>query len=113
MATAKLRFLLLSGKDLTTDVSEALNVEDLKKKVASDWTEEGSPPNVADMKIIFSGKILENNTKLSDHGIHNGQTYTLHLVIRQSVAKDPEVEPLPNKMIVKPASNVTCTCNLL
>lgn len=69
----------LQGKTMTMDVSDSDTIESVKNRIHE---KEGIP--VDQQRLVFNGKQLENNFKISDYGIstETGSPSTIHLVLR-------------------------------
>jgi hypothetical protein len=73
----KIQFFVktLSGKTIVVEQTPDMTIEDVKKFIAST---EQIP--VEQQRLIFHGKNLEDDHKLSDYAVQHGST--LHLVLR-------------------------------
>ena len=65
----------LSGKMMTVNVEPSDSVEDLKAKV-----KDKTAIPVAEQRLVWAGKELENGRTLSDYNLPKGST--VHLVLR-------------------------------
>ena len=62
------------GKRITLTVKASDTIETVKAKIED---EEGIPPD--DQILIFAGKELDDEHKVSDHGLKNGSTIEFQL----------------------------------
>ena len=65
----------LTGKTITLEIRECDLVSDVKLKV---FEKDGTPPML--QRLIFAGRQLEDDRRLSDYGVQREST--LHLVLR-------------------------------
>lgn len=65
----------LAGKTITVDVAQDDTIQALKKKIAD---KEALP--AGEMRLVYSGKNLDDDRSLNDYDIKNDAT--LHLLLR-------------------------------
>ncbi|KAL4558838.1 hypothetical protein LXL04_037041 [Taraxacum kok-saghyz] len=90
----ELKFRIYDGTDIGhSNYALSTTVTALKQKLVSEWPPGKSvvPKTVNDIKIIHSGKVLENNKTLSECGVGDGAfsggIITMHIVVQPVVNK--------------------------
>lgn len=88
----QIRFRHTSGDVGPFVYSDATTVQQLKEKLLADWPKEGplsneSPASPGDLKLILSGKYVDNHRTLRDYrkdmgDPQPGSVVTMHIVIR-------------------------------
>jgi len=119
----ELRFRLGDGSDMgPIRYSSALTIAMLKERIVSEWPKDTkiTPKGSNDLKLISSGKILENSqtiaqcrTPFSDlpgggGGGGGGGVITMHVVVQPSLTKtktEKKVDDMPKKETV-------CSCTI-
>uniref|UniRef100_A0A1D1ZJ56 Membrane-anchored ubiquitin-fold protein n=1 Tax=Anthurium amnicola TaxID=1678845 RepID=A0A1D1ZJ56_9ARAE len=110
----ELKFRLYDGTDIgPTQYSASSTVAMLKERIISEWPRDKKmvPKAANDLRLISSGKILENNKTVAQcrtpFGELPGGVITMHVVVQPSVAKmkTEKVEEQPTKAM--------CSCSIL
>ncbi|KAL8252933.1 hypothetical protein R6Q59_036626 [Mikania micrantha] len=91
----ELKFRIYDGTDISHgNYASSTTITALKQKLVSDWPQGKSvvPKTMNDIKLIHSGKVLENNKTLSESGVHDGVfaggVITMHVVIQPTLTKN-------------------------
>jgi len=110
-----IKFRLYDGSDMGPfRYSSASTVDMLKQRVVSDWPKGKTIiPKVAnEVKLISSGKILENNKTVGQckmpFGDNAGGVIIMHVVVQPSLAKtktEKKIDDSPRKIV--------CSCSIL
>ncbi|WOK97436.1 hypothetical protein Cni_G06144 [Canna indica] len=111
----ELKFRLFDGSDIgPIRYSSSSTVAMLKERIISEWPRDKKIiPKVAnDVKLISSGKILENNKTIAQCRSPFGElptgVITMHVVVQPSSTKtktEKKIEELPKK--------TACSCSIL
>ncbi|CAH2067769.1 unnamed protein product [Thlaspi arvense] len=113
----ELKFRLADGTDIgPTKYSQFMTVASLKERIISQWPKdrENAPKTINEIKVINGGKILENNTTLSETRslpfgeLIPGMVTTMHVVLRP-----PLLVPKNEKLQDKPPVKNSCVCCIL
>ncbi|XP_040990643.1 membrane-anchored ubiquitin-fold protein 3-like [Juglans microcarpa x Juglans regia] len=110
-----IKFRLFDGSDLGPfQYSSASTVDTLKQRVVSDWPKGKTivPKTANEVKLISSGKILENNKTVGQcrmpFGDSAGCVVIMHVVVQPSLAKtktEKKIDDSPRKIV--------CSCSIL
>ncbi|XP_040985981.1 membrane-anchored ubiquitin-fold protein 3-like [Juglans microcarpa x Juglans regia] len=110
-----IKFRLYDGTDMGPfRYSSASTVDMLKQRVVSDWPKGKTimPKAANEVKLITSGKILENNKTVgqcrmpfADNG---GVVVIMHVVVQPSLAKTKT-----EKKIEDSSRKIVCSCSIL
>ncbi|CAE5964506.1 unnamed protein product [Arabidopsis arenosa] len=112
----ELKFRLADGTDIgPSKYSQLMTVASLKEKIIAQWPKdkENAPKLINEVKLINGGKILENNTTLSDARSLPicelpGIVTTMHVVLRP-----PLFEKKKEKLQIDPPMKSHCVCCIL
>ncbi|XP_021908876.1 membrane-anchored ubiquitin-fold protein 3 [Carica papaya] len=112
-----IKFRLYDGSDIGPfQYSAASTIDVLKQRVITDWPKGKTiiPKGVNEVKLISSGKILENNKTVGqckmpfgDREIAGG-VIIMHVVVQPSLAKTKTEKKVDN-----PPKKVVCSCSIL
>ncbi|KAF7834068.1 membrane-anchored ubiquitin-fold protein 3 [Senna tora] len=111
-----IKFRLYDGSDMGPfRYSSAATVDMLKQRVVSDWPKVGKtviPKAANEVKLINSGKILENNKTVGHCKVPFGEVaggvIIMHVVVQPSLSKtkaEKKVDDTPKKVV--------CSCSIL
>ncbi|KAH1049012.1 hypothetical protein AAZX31_08G010000 [Glycine max] len=110
-----IKFRLYDGSDIGPfRYSSAATVDMLKQRIVSDWPKGKTvvPKSANEVKLISSGKILENNKTVGQCKVPFGETpggvIIMLVVVQPSLAKtkaDKKVDDSPKKVV--------CSCSIL
>ncbi|KAG7951363.1 hypothetical protein I3843_12G003700 [Carya illinoinensis] len=110
-----IKFRLFDGSDLGPfRYSSASTVDMLKQRVVSDWPRGKTivPKAANEVKLISSGKLLENNKTVGQcrmpFGDSAGGVVIMHVVVQPSLSKtktEKKIDDSPRKIV--------CSCSIL
>ncbi|KAM3752089.1 hypothetical protein ACB098_04G162600 [Castanea mollissima] len=110
-----IKFRLYDGSDLGPfRYSSTSTVDTLKQRVVSDWPKGKSinPKAASEVKLINSGKILENNKTVGQckmpFGDNGSGVIIMHVVVQPSLAKtktEKKIDDSPRKIV--------CSCSIM
>ncbi|CAN7033275.1 unnamed protein product [Brassica rapa subsp. trilocularis] len=110
-----IKFRLYDGSDIGPfHYSSSSTVDFLKQRVVSDWPKGKTvvPKGINEVKLISSGKILENSKTVGQcktpFGEVAGGVTVMHVVVQPSLAKTKT-----EKKVDKAPKAVICTCTIL
>ncbi|CAG7904873.1 hypothetical protein BRARA_G03539 [Brassica rapa] len=112
----ELKFRLADGTDIgPSKYSQFTTVASLKENIIAQWPKdkENGPKMINEIKLINGGKILENNTTLSEARSiqiceHPGMVTTVHVVL-----PPPIVGRRDEKLQNEPPVKNSCVCCIL
>ncbi|KAI3819255.1 hypothetical protein L1987_13081 [Smallanthus sonchifolius] len=111
----ELKFRIYDGTDISHgSYASSTTVTALMQKLVSEWPQGKSvvPKTMNDMKLIHSGKVLENNKTLSECGVRDGAfaggVITMHVVIQPALAKNKSAKKQDETGKLN-----TCGCTIL
>jgi len=88
------------------------NILSAKKQMFESWPKEWTdevPTSIENIKILYLGKYLEDNSTLEDNKIPVGQTTTVHLIVKLTKKELDEKD----KQEEKSSENSACCCIIL
>ncbi|KAJ1914712.1 hypothetical protein IWQ60_008707 [Tieghemiomyces parasiticus] len=88
-----LKCLLVSGNRHVFTFPATTTVQQAKKQIFQEWPKE-KPESPGNLRLLYLGKFLLDNTLLVDNRLVPGQTSTVHLTVK--AVAGPEV-PKPTK----------------
>eukprot|EP00262_Sarcandra_glabra_P007383 TRINITY_DN20143_c0_g1_i1.p1 TRINITY_DN20143_c0_g1~~TRINITY_DN20143_c0_g1_i1.p1 ORF type:complete len:119 (-),score=11.84 TRINITY_DN20143_c0_g1_i1:232-588(-) len=110
----ELKFRLFDGSDIgPSNYASSTTIATLKERIVAEWPQDKKviPKVLNDVKLIYSGKVLENNRTLSESRIPFGElpggVITMHVVVQPSVARK-KTDKNPDEM-----SKNLCSCTIL
>ncbi|CAN0906039.1 Membrane-anchored ubiquitin-fold protein 3 [Linum grandiflorum] len=112
------KFRLYDGSDIGPfRYAVASTVEMLKQRIMLDWPKgkEVAPKAVNEVKLISSGKVLDNNRTVGDcriptlgGDVAGGAAIIMHVVVQQELPKTKT-----EKKMGKTPSRIACSCSIL
>ncbi|XP_048329034.1 membrane-anchored ubiquitin-fold protein 3 [Ziziphus jujuba] len=110
-----IKFRLYDGSDIGPfQYSSTSTVDMLKQRIVADWPKGKAiiPKAANEVKLISSGKILENNKTVGQcklpFGDNAGGAIIMHVVVQPSLAKakaEKKIDDSPRKVV--------CSCSIL
>ncbi|XXG84170.1 hypothetical protein AAC387_Pa10g1746 [Persea americana] len=111
----ELKFRLYDGSDIGPGkYAASTTIETLKERLVAEWPQDKKtiPKTVNDVKLIYSGRFLENNKTLAESrllldGLPGG-IITMHVVVQPSLARkkaDKNADEMPKKNL--------CSCTVI
>jgi len=94
----KIKFKTLSHQDFQIEIDETQKVSDLKAKVAEEKGEEFPAEH---QRLIYAGKILENDKIIQSYGIDEEKGFVVIMAIK------PKAKPVEKPAAVAPAEATT------
>mmetsp|Transcript_16811 Transcript_16811/g.54990 ORF Transcript_16811/g.54990 Transcript_16811/m.54990 type:complete len:113 (-) Transcript_16811:329-667(-) len=87
MDEMSIRFRLGDGTDIGPfTFSPVTSLWNVKERIIAEWPRDNDRPgSTAELKLIHSGKILDNNKTLGEVGVPANMLVTMHVVIRPPV----------------------------
>jgi len=105
----KIKFKTLSHQDFPIEIDENLKVSDLKAKVAE---EKGDQFPAEHQRLIYAGKILDNDTPIKDYGIDEEKGFVVIMAIKpkaKPAEKPAEATPEPSPAVSAATTAPTAT----
>ncbi|KAG7023048.1 Membrane-anchored ubiquitin-fold protein 3 [Cucurbita argyrosperma subsp. argyrosperma] len=110
-----IKFRLYDGSDIGPfRYSSASTIDVLKQRIVSDWPKGKTiiPKAASEVKLISSGKILENNKTVGQcklpFGESTGGVTIMHVVVQPSLAKAKTEKKTDNSQ-----QKIVCSCSIL
>ncbi|CAK9330320.1 membrane-anchored ubiquitin-fold protein 3-like [Cucurbita pepo subsp. pepo] len=110
-----IKFRLYDGSDIGPfRYSSASTIDVLKQRIVSDWPKGKTitPKAASEVKLISSGKILENNKTVGQcklpFGEFTGGVTIMHVVVQPSLAKAKTEKKTDNSQ-----QKIVCSCSIL
>ncbi|KAI7858588.1 ubiquitin-related domain-containing protein [Circinella umbellata] len=90
-----LTLLLVSGNRHTFELDPSSTVAQVKKQVITEWPEEWetsrtAPSSVGSIELLYLGKFLDNDSTLESNRLRGGESFTVHLLVRDQQLKSAE-----------------------
>ncbi|XP_043708518.1 membrane-anchored ubiquitin-fold protein 3-like [Telopea speciosissima] len=111
----ELKFRVYDGTDIGHNhYAASTTIATLKERLVSEWPQDKTvtPKSVNDMKLIYAGKVLENNKTLAESKILFGDlpggVITMHVVVQPPLSKKKT-----DKSKETMTKTNTCTCTIL
>ncbi|KAG8370668.1 hypothetical protein BUALT_Bualt13G0007200 [Buddleja alternifolia] len=112
----ELKFRIFDGTDICHGTySSSITIATLKQRLLSNWPQGYKsvvPKSVTDMKLIHSGKFLENGKTLAESRIQVGDlpsgVITMHVVVQPAAAKRKTDKNQSEKQ-----KQSSCSCTIL
>ncbi|KAL5712916.1 hypothetical protein ACHQM5_015038 [Ranunculus cassubicifolius] len=101
--SVELKFRVYDGTDIAHHTyASSTSIATLKERLVAEWPQDKTviPKSLNDVKLIYAGKVLENNKTLAESRIPFGElpggVITMHVVVQPPIAKK-KTEPKKNK----------------
>ncbi|XP_068662729.1 membrane-anchored ubiquitin-fold protein 3-like [Aristolochia californica] len=114
-ANVEVKFRLYDGSDIgPSKYAPSVTIGSLKDKIIAEWPPDKkiAPKTTNDLKLIYAGKILENNKTLGDSRVPFGElpggVITMHVVVPPSLPRkktEKNLQELPKK--------TGCSCTIM
>lgn len=111
----QLKFRLYDGSDIgPRNYAASTTIANLKETIVAEWPQDKKfvPESVNDVKLIYSGKVLENSKTLAECKIHINElpdgVITMHVVVQPSMPKKKSgknTDDVPKKKL--------CSCTII
>ncbi|XP_010241622.1 PREDICTED: membrane-anchored ubiquitin-fold protein 3-like [Nelumbo nucifera] len=111
----ELKFRIFDGTDIShSTYASSTTIATLKDRLVAEWPQDKTiiPKSVNDVKLIYSGKVLENSKTLAESRILFGDlpggVITMHVVVQPPLARkktDKNQEEMPKQNM--------CSCTIL
>ncbi|KAI9488136.1 hypothetical protein BDB00DRAFT_792106 [Zychaea mexicana] len=90
-----LTLLLISGNRHTFEFDPLSTVAQVKKHVITEWPPEwesnrAAPQSVGYLELLYLGKFLENDSTLESNRLRGGESFTVHLLVRDQQLKSAD-----------------------
>ncbi|KAI8138081.1 ubiquitin-2 like Rad60 SUMO-like-domain-containing protein [Fennellomyces sp. T-0311] len=90
-----LTLLLVSGNRHHFEFDPVATVSQVKKHVITEWPEEwetsrAAPKSVNFIELLYLGKFLENDSTLESNRLRGGESFTVHLLVRDQQLKSAD-----------------------
>eukprot|EP00300_Choanocystis_sp_HF-7_P027681 c32874_g1_i1.p1 GENE.c32874_g1_i1~~c32874_g1_i1.p1 ORF type:complete len:125 (-),score=15.46 c32874_g1_i1:80-454(-) len=111
-----IRFLMVDNYCIYKALPPSATIEQARIALSETWPGDRGPPPTPDaLRIIFSGKVLEDQTSFSEMKFPLGERVTMLLSPRPGVRKEKpqQAKPIPTKTETPPAPSSRCNCVLL
>ncbi|XP_062115861.1 membrane-anchored ubiquitin-fold protein 3-like [Humulus lupulus] len=111
-----IKFRLYDGSDIGPfRYSSASTVDMLKQRIVADWPKGKTitPKTANEVKLISSGKILENNKTVGQCKLPFGDTAAGGVIIMHVVVQPSPAKTKSEKKIDDSPRKVVCSCSIL
>ncbi|CDS10691.1 hypothetical protein LRAMOSA11177 [Lichtheimia ramosa] len=89
----RLTLLMVSGKRYTYDFRPSTSILDVKKHIIQEWPQEWGSNTIKSLQhieLLYLGKFLSDSSTLESNRLHGGDSFTVHLLIREHQTKSVE-----------------------